>query len=511
MECLINRQTNYTVRHEQFNGRRHVVVPVVMMVEGVHSGSGGPTFYTAEELSKFAAAWNGRPVPVDHPVDANGNPVSCNEPHIIERNVLGHVYNTYWDSGKLRAELWLDEAKTQQTAPRIASALRSGSVVEVSTGLFSDNIPTQGEFNGTYYEQIAQHIRPDHLALLPDTRGACSVEDGCGVRANSGKEVMEDLTEQIDKKNVKEKVKEFIDNLKEKYGPYVNLFVTQEAGFREISAKIQSKLDAMDDEMTVYYFMEAYDDYFIYRVRNREQGTDKLYKRGYTMNESGEVDFGSERTEVAEKREYVPVQTQQAANQSTTGEEAGQRTSNTPETNKESEVIGMEKVKELSRKLIDNKKTKFEEADREWLEAQSESVLNKLVPEEEEGETVEANAQQTQEPKQVSFEELLANAPREYQEHFQQGIQAYKEQQEELVTVILANSKDWTDEELRAKSISELKKIAGIIRQAPTAPMYIGNGPGRQPEGNKRESGMGFPTANGEYFDLNKPATENKQ
>ena len=33
------------VRHAKLNGRDHIVVPAVMMTEGVHEGSGGPGYY----------------------------------------------------------------------------------------------------------------------------------------------------------------------------------------------------------------------------------------------------------------------------------------------------------------------------------------------------------------------------------------------------------------------------------------------------------------------------------
>jgi hypothetical protein len=40
-------------------------------------------------------------------------------------------------------------------------------------------------FNGVKYEGIARNLRPDHLAILPDDKGACSLEDGCGVNNTS--------------------------------------------------------------------------------------------------------------------------------------------------------------------------------------------------------------------------------------------------------------------------------------------------------------------------------------
>ena len=50
---------NYSLRTEVYEGKEHLVVPVVMMVEGVHNGSHGPILHTIEELGKFPGAWNG--------------------------------------------------------------------------------------------------------------------------------------------------------------------------------------------------------------------------------------------------------------------------------------------------------------------------------------------------------------------------------------------------------------------------------------------------------------------
>jgi hypothetical protein len=56
--------------------------------------------------------------------------------------------------------------------------------MEVSTGLFADCVMDKGSWNGESYEYVAQNIRADHLAILPDSDGACSVKDGAGLLVN---------------------------------------------------------------------------------------------------------------------------------------------------------------------------------------------------------------------------------------------------------------------------------------------------------------------------------------
>ena len=55
------------VRKDTLEGREHLVVPMVMMVEGVLDGSNGPLFYPAEEMAKLPQGWNEKPVVVQHP------------------------------------------------------------------------------------------------------------------------------------------------------------------------------------------------------------------------------------------------------------------------------------------------------------------------------------------------------------------------------------------------------------------------------------------------------------
>lgn len=172
------------IRRETYNDTPHLVVPVVMICEGVLNGALVPL----AEFSKYPEAWNGRPVPVLHP-EERGQPISANRPDVIDRNTIGTIFNARVEGAKLKAEAWLNIAKAERLGfgPLIRQ-LEAGEVVEVSTGYFADDDMTSGEFDGTTYHGIHRNLRPDHLALLPGEIGACSVADGCGTRVNSKKE-----------------------------------------------------------------------------------------------------------------------------------------------------------------------------------------------------------------------------------------------------------------------------------------------------------------------------------
>jgi len=190
-----SKQDKYKVKEKMHQGKKHLVVPVVMMVEGVHYGSHGPLLHSIDELGRFPDSWNGIPVVINHP-EIEGRNVSANSPEIIEQQTVGRVYNTYVkDSRKLAAEAWLDEERLQNLSKEVLDHVKKGEPIEVSLGLFSDDDVTEGDWNGEHYEAIAKNHRPDHLALLPCSVGACSLIDGCGLGVNSDKTMEIDCTD----------------------------------------------------------------------------------------------------------------------------------------------------------------------------------------------------------------------------------------------------------------------------------------------------------------------------
>lgn len=170
------------VQHQTLNGKEHIVVPMVMITHGVHAGSNGPLYYPESELKKLPVVWNMKPVVVYHP-QQNGQGVTATDPDVLAKQSVGVIMNTSWDAdaGKLRAEAWLDRDRLQAVDSRILQALEANQIMEVSTGLFTENDYEPGEYNGKRYEFIARNYRPDHLAILPDKVGACSVADGAGL------------------------------------------------------------------------------------------------------------------------------------------------------------------------------------------------------------------------------------------------------------------------------------------------------------------------------------------
>lgn len=161
------------------HGHEFIVAPITLIVPGVLNGSKGPLYYPSEEIERSAQSWNGMPLVSRHP-DAG---LSARSPEAFKDLGIGTVFNAVWKDGKLVAEGWFDVDQTARVDQRILAALRADKPIEISTGLLTDNeTASEGaEFEGKSYSHIARNYRPDHLAILPDQTGACSLQDGCGV------------------------------------------------------------------------------------------------------------------------------------------------------------------------------------------------------------------------------------------------------------------------------------------------------------------------------------------
>lgn len=182
-EIVFNLRPKLT-RNETLEGRAYKVVPMVMLTEGVHRGSSGALLYPADELGKTPQVWNMKPIVVNHP-EGNGVGLSACDPEVAENYKVGMIMNTRFDDlGRLCAEAWIEEHRADKVDDRVMEAINNQEMMELSTGVFVDREGEPGEFEGEAYDAIARNYRPDHLAILPDKKGACSIADGAGFIRN---------------------------------------------------------------------------------------------------------------------------------------------------------------------------------------------------------------------------------------------------------------------------------------------------------------------------------------
>lgn len=183
-ETIVQNLAAESFRYDTLEGREHLVVPTVMIREGVWAGSKGPLLYTKEELAKNVTGWDHKPLVVYHPA-MQGKAISACDPAVLNTQKVGVILNTRLDGDKLKTESWIDVAKANKVDPRIVPAILARNKTEVSTGLFHGDSQEPGTWNEKAYSGKATDLRPDHLAILPDVAGACGVKDGAGLLANA--------------------------------------------------------------------------------------------------------------------------------------------------------------------------------------------------------------------------------------------------------------------------------------------------------------------------------------
>lgn len=169
-------------------GKQYLKVPITLIVPGVLNGSAGPIFYPPEEIQKDVSIWNHMPIVIGHP-QVNNEYVSARTPEILDQYAVGFITNTKInEKGHLVSEGWFEISRLEKLSPIILNSLRNQQPIEVSTGLHLDAVPSSGEVNGVTFKIRASNFRPDHLAILIDQKGACSINDGCGIFTNEEKE-----------------------------------------------------------------------------------------------------------------------------------------------------------------------------------------------------------------------------------------------------------------------------------------------------------------------------------
>ena len=422
------------VRNEILEGRPYLAVPMVMMKEGVLNGSDGPLLYTSEELAKVPQVWNTKPVVVQHPT-FNGKSLSACDPDVLEKYRVGMIMNTSWDGQRLKAEAWLEPSRLEAVDSRVLNAVQKGEMMEVSTGLFSEIEPKSGVFKGRHYKGVVRNLRPDHLAILPDSIGACSIADGAGLMRNSRKEMELILNSfGINRDAAHDKVRLLLRNA--------------------ASAELGESFDFIEN---------VFDTTFIYKTN------EGLWQRNYSLQGDKAIleDFP---IRVEKKVTYVAL----------VNEEQGK--------NKMKNEI--KNNKSIVEELLSN--GVWTEEDREFLEGLSEGQLSKIMnmvkttvtpsipPTEEKKEEIEEEVKQVDNTEQVKApSDYLEALPAEIREVLNEALTTQAEQKAKLIESIVANKKNiLSKEQLATLKMTELKAMAALAQEEPKAKTsYAGLGP----------------------------------
>ena len=435
------------------------VYPVVMLVEGVHQGAGStPVYYSPEVLEASASHWEGMPVPIFHPTNNNGEFLMCTDPSVREDWCVGHVQNVRWEDEKLKADVYIDVVLAEFRRPGLLASLDSGSQMEVSTGLLALDDGEEGAWQAESYNASITNIIPDHLALLPGGRGACSFDDGCGIRANTKEEGMPKgtasalliLMNSHAGAESKTKHKRVLQGM----------IQVNELSHDGIANQLWDHVDSLDtfdgdgNFVKIHFVQAIYDDYYVYSSRSDDDGT-KLFRQDYTVNTEEQVEFGETITPVREDVKFVPI----TAN-STTEDTMSEKTPCCPE-----------KVDAI----IANENSAFTEDDREGLLAMEADTIEKImtnaktvVPEKpepklNEDEKTLAGDLKVNEDEVVTPESYLAAAPPEIRALMNAGLRELDGKRAGLITKITANKRNtFTEETLKAMDVTQLEAIANL-------------------------------------------------
>ncbi len=445
-------------RFDKMKGKQFLVAPMVMMVEGVHDGSNGPLFYPAKELKASVPFWNSKPVIVYHP-ERNGRPISACDPDILTGRGVGVIMNTSYIDGKLKAEAWIDVERANIVDDRIMEAIDNGEMMELSTGLVTECEMVEGEWNEEEYTGILSNFHPDHLALLPDLKGACSIEDGAGfLRLNEAKDnFILDVTTLADKE------RKYV--LADKNGVISRISrslvekITNEISFDDTRQRLQSILREKFPDEDYIWIEDVFDDYFVY------EKAASLYKQEYE-DVDGSISFVGLPVVVVKETNYV-----------------------TMVKNRKDKKMAKKKKEAIVNSLIANEATLWEEDDKETLMAMELDVLGKMIPVENDDadeeakkkkekeavanaakkEAAEAEAKKKKEKEAVenketeskTADEYIAGAPPEIQSMLRNGMDSYKEEKAKIIAFITKNERcKFTKEELEAKELTELRTLS---------------------------------------------------
>lgn len=447
------------VREAELNGKTHLVVPMVMMTEGVHSGSRGPYYYPASELEKASLAWNHKPILIDHPALQDSG---C-KPEVLNKQSVGVVLNTKWD-GKQRSEAWLDKERLGAIAPEIATNIANNVITEVSTGLYFDEADGPGMWNDEPYLAVAKDHKPDHLAILPNDVGACSVTKGAGLlQLNKAQQ-----------QKPEEALKELY-RLRETTNQEITKLTNNELSHSDIRSNLYSKLTDYFNGMFDGWIEDIYETFVIFWT---ESGLQKL---GYKVSDD-QVELEGSPEQVVRVTEYRTV--------------SGALVGNSAGTSNPLEKSVMDKKQKVDG-LIANKATHWTEEDREILMAMEEKVLDKLSPIENK-ETEKKDPPKGEEKKEESkiLNEnkeapkmdpaiWLNSAPPEIQDMLKEGLAVRNQQRAQLIKTITENkSNKFKAEYLQQQPIEVLQGIAALaqnssgsdILNSNEAPLYMGAG-----------------------------------
>lgn len=481
-ETITANLSGKNIETRYVDGQKFWVVPVTIAKHGVMSGSNKAVYYPDEVWSSTFNRWDKQPVIINHVYNEEGNPVSCRTEDSLDEVCVGFVDNTRYEDNKLKTEFWLSEDRLYQVNSTVAELLKARKNLEVSTGLFSKTKPAEDGaiFNGSSYKKVLVDYVADHVAILTDEKGACSVSDGCGTFNSSGDFV------------------DFKDWAKKKLKVTLNELSHQGIRFA-LEEQLRDRFSQNDGHVFIY---DVYSDYIIYSQMG------ELFRLDYSGTEDNVT-----------LSDQDPVKVQRVITYVTANEESDMPKE---DKNTQEKVELDEKKVPLINALVANCQCPFTKDDEAILNGMSEDRLKELdesfkkpitnqedddeEEEEDKDKKKKATANKGEEPK--SAEDWFNEAPPEVKATFNHAHRLEQEHKRKLVDRILANAEedkkdDKAVEKLMNRSVEDLEEIVNYLPepkeeedQTPNFRTGIFNGAvgGKQTANSKKSSPLRLPT-----------------
>ena len=184
---FIQKVNNSDIREETLDGHKYVVLPSKTMPANVVMNK---LMYSERQIDKTIQSIDGSPAPIDHPM-VNGQYVDARETRAALEFGAGVNKLIGKDGDRYSVEKWVNKELLQNTerGKRLQSAIDSGSPIHTSTGVFLSPIPnTAGENEYGEYDAEVEILEFNHDAILPDSIGANTPENGTGIFVNGKSE-----------------------------------------------------------------------------------------------------------------------------------------------------------------------------------------------------------------------------------------------------------------------------------------------------------------------------------
>lgn len=506
------------IRHESVEGEDFTVVPIVALAEGVlHAANApNPEFVPEEEIARSLKGWNGRPVVLGHP-KREGRFVSANSPEVIAHEQVGTFYGAQVKNGKLRGELWISDRRVAEIGERAQAMLArltgGEEIVEVSVGVFNQIEAAEGSHDGRDYQGVWRNLMPDHIALLGEgEKGACSAADGCGaprwskraelaafdvpccvcslpmtiaeaalqsiqpgaLGAGPAHEACITEANRIVPANRSIRARQRREQRRlaaEDFDPVADFYESvdfRDAEMSDVDRRnaIEAALNDVESAHDSFAWVVAvFSDRVVYSLMGEH------FQRTYSMSEDGKVTLGDDKAEVRPVTEFVPVSDPSIAQGGT----------------------GMDKTARIAA-LVADEHTPYTEDDRQWLTALEDAQVERLASasqcaacaEEAEGDEGEGEGDEKPTPKPRAAasgepegeepteprnaEEWLQSqsAPADVREAVSEALSVATEEKENRIRALRATGRcDYSDDELRAMTLRELRRLSKMA-QVPT-------------------------------------------